>query len=256
MTTAGKTTAAEINSLLAARYPLPKYSLAFEVPDGTGMNKMRTIDAVAMGCWATVGVQMIGHEIKVSRSDWQREMQDFTKCYAWKQHCHAWYLVAPKGVAKLEELPPSWGLMEPAGKGLKIRKPCEINSTPQPVGFRMLAAIMRRLQTTAPVAIDHQIALRNAYQAGKQEMAATFKYQNERQARDYEELLKAVATFRRNSGVSIDTWSGDDVGREFNAFQQIIRKSIAIKGLAEHASVLKEYLDSLQPANRTEGPSE
>lgn len=156
----------DLYSALRERYPLPKFAFAVEVPDGTSVDKVRTCDALAIGCWKSVGVSIIGHEIKRSRSDWQKEMQDPSKAEAWKQYCHEWYLVALKGVAKLEELPPSWGLIEPAGSGLKIRKPCEINRNPLPLPTRVVAALARRFQNTSELECATAKAYQRGYDAG------------------------------------------------------------------------------------------
>ena len=59
----------------------------------------------------------IGYEIKVSRSDWMGD-QKFT---AYMELAHYFYVVAPKGIVKEEELPDSCGLMEVAGTGKGLR---------------------------------------------------------------------------------------------------------------------------------------
>ncbi len=87
-----------LRQLLRDKFPLPSFVFGEEIPNGTGYSKTRSMDAIAIGCWKSVGIQIIGFEIKDSRSDWLKELQDPTKSEAWKQYCHAWYLVAQKGV--------------------------------------------------------------------------------------------------------------------------------------------------------------
>ena len=61
---------------------------------------------------------VIGYEIKVSRSDF---MQD-DKYLAYRQYCDELYIVAPKGILFLEELPPDVGYMCPSSTGTRLYK--------------------------------------------------------------------------------------------------------------------------------------
>jgi hypothetical protein len=71
-------------------------------------------DALYVGFTAASGRTLIGHEVKVSRGDWLRELDKPGKADTWADSCHAWYVVAPAGVVQIEELPDGWGLMNPA----------------------------------------------------------------------------------------------------------------------------------------------
>lgn len=57
---------------------------------------------------------IIGHEIKVSRSDVIAELNDPTKADAWGKFCTEWWLVIsdPKLIEGLQ-VPPKWGIMSP-----------------------------------------------------------------------------------------------------------------------------------------------
>lgn len=61
-------------------------------------------------------ITAIGYEAKVSRSDWLRD----EKVASYLPLCHLLYIVAPKGVVKLEELPEHVGLLEPVGDGTRL----------------------------------------------------------------------------------------------------------------------------------------
>jgi len=71
-------------------------------------------DALYIGFTSTSGRLLVGHEIKVSRSDWRAELDKQGKADPWHDQCHAWYVVAPStDVVPVEELPHGWGLMLP-----------------------------------------------------------------------------------------------------------------------------------------------
>jgi hypothetical protein len=87
----------------------------------------RRADLVRVGMWASRGLGIDVHEIKTSRSDWRRELDDPAKAEAWWPYCNRFWVVAPPGVVTAAELPEGWGLMElPAsGRRFKIRVPAE-----------------------------------------------------------------------------------------------------------------------------------
>ena len=90
-----------------------------------------------------------GHEIKVSRSDWLAELKDPTKAQAWKQYCDKWWLVTSPGVAKKDELPDGWGLIEISPTGtLKIRRQAPL-LTPEPMPKYVMLYLLRATQKTA-----------------------------------------------------------------------------------------------------------
>lgn len=69
-------------------------------------------DAVYVGFTTASGRVMVGHEIKVSKSDWRNEREHIGKADFWADACHQWYVVAPStDIVPLEEVPSCWGLM-------------------------------------------------------------------------------------------------------------------------------------------------
>lgn len=74
----------------------------------------RRADALYVGFFQSRGKHVIGHELKVSRTDWLHELDQPAKAEAWEPNCHAWYVVAPStDIVRPEELPHGWGLMTP-----------------------------------------------------------------------------------------------------------------------------------------------
>lgn len=70
----------------------------------------RRLDAWAMKrTWSPITT--LGYEIKVSRSDWLND----NKLHHYLPLCHLLYIVAPKGVVQVGELPVEVGLLEPVG---------------------------------------------------------------------------------------------------------------------------------------------
>lgn len=86
-----------------------------EVGMNGGYGAGRRCDAVYVGFTTTSGRQLIGHEIKVSRSDWVAELGRKTgKADTWADQCHQWWLVvSDPSIVRDGELPEGWGLMSP-----------------------------------------------------------------------------------------------------------------------------------------------
>jgi hypothetical protein len=101
-----------VEAALRQRYCVEKgWFVADEVTDN---HNTRRADLVAIHCWNPCLV--VGHEVKVSRGDWLREVGDPGK-HTWIiANCHQRWLVAPKGVILREEVPPGWGLLDVVGE--------------------------------------------------------------------------------------------------------------------------------------------
>lgn len=89
---------------------------------------------------------IIGHEVKVSRSDWLSELADPTKAEAWRRYCNYWWLVAPRGIVR-DDLPQGWGLMVPHGKSLRVVVPA-LRRMPEAMPTRTVAALTRAVMKT------------------------------------------------------------------------------------------------------------
>lgn len=90
----------------------------------------RRADALYAGFTSASGRILIGHELKVSRSDWRHELTELDKADTWADACHAWYVVAPSTeVVPPEELPEGWGLMLPPRTARGRRMRIEVKAT-------------------------------------------------------------------------------------------------------------------------------
>lgn len=90
-----------------------------------------------------------GFEIKCSRADWLRELEDPSKAQTWKRFCHFWWLVvSDKDIIKDGELPDGWGLLIPRGKGLVAKAPAPFID-PRPLDHEATLALMLAATKTA-----------------------------------------------------------------------------------------------------------
>lgn len=203
----------ELKQLVAAKFAAPTYGLLWEVGNATGFGCNRHCDGLAMGLWPSRGLELIGLELKVSRGDWVKELRAPEKADSIARYCDRWYLVVgDAAIVKPGELPATWGLIVPKGKGLATSKEAErLPAEPLPRSF--LAAIFRRITEQG---VDKQI-IRDAHRAGYQEGSeyATEQADREKKRTDKEvvELREVIAEFRRQTGITLGSgqyaWNGN-----------------------------------------------
>ena len=136
--------------LIEAKFEEPAHVVLPQVANGSGhMRVTRYADAMAMSLWPSRGLELHGFEIKVSKSDWKRELRDPEKSAPIQAYCDRWWIVAPGGVVDLAELPTTWGLFEPRkrrGKvSLHVAKQAPKLTDTKKIDRRFLAAILRRV---------------------------------------------------------------------------------------------------------------
>jgi hypothetical protein len=141
-------TAEDLVKLIRQRYPVnrpdgyQKYVVLEQVPDGTGMYQGRWIDAVVFDLWPSKGLLRSAFEIKVSRSDFLRELANPVK-YKWAaESFHEFWFVAGQDVIKIEELPANVGWLFPRAGKLAIKRRAVQNPNPK-LDDTLLAAFMR-----------------------------------------------------------------------------------------------------------------
>lgn len=95
---------------LAKRYAQPEWAFFDELSTRTGHASQR-VDAWAMHCWPSSKYERISFEIKVSRSDWIKELNNPIKREHAKTIANKFYFVCPAGMIKPDEVPPDTGLI-------------------------------------------------------------------------------------------------------------------------------------------------
>jgi hypothetical protein len=97
-----------------------KWVTIVEARTGAGFDGNRgQCDFLAINTWKSQGLQLIGHEIKVSAADWRRELAAPEKAETFARYCRRWWVVMPSQLARESkaELPPTWGLLSVSDRG-------------------------------------------------------------------------------------------------------------------------------------------
>lgn len=134
----------DVRLALRRRFPAPGWALIEEVRNTTGYaRKVRSADALAMSLWPSRGLELHGFEIKVSRGDWRREINDPEKAEVIARYCDRWWVVlGSRELAKDHEIPPAWGVLALDGADLVLVKDAGTLEA-APIDRRFLAAVLR-----------------------------------------------------------------------------------------------------------------
>ena len=131
-----KVTAADIRKALREKYKDPDWFLGFEVGDATGLMVSRHADAIAINQYPSRRYEVRGFEIKVSKQDLKRELEESAKADALAKYCNYWFLVVPKGLTDGMQIPEPWGIIEYADGKLRQKKKAEYAKNTIDYGFR------------------------------------------------------------------------------------------------------------------------
>lgn len=242
-----KYTAADLRDRLKEYHSSGEWVIQFEVANSTGMGVKRHADAVAMSIWPSRGYKIHGFEVKVSRSDWQREMREPQKADAVGQYCDAWFLVAPPDIVNEVEIPETWGWLIPSGKSLRIKKQPLVTKAKE-VGRDFIAAMLRNNHA------EDETRIKAGVQKARAEDHKRFEERLARELKnrtyEFERLKEQVAKFEADSGIKItNAWGGDrDIGKKLKMLEAIGNDQW--NGLPHLITEMRRTLEAIETAHR------
>jgi len=134
-----------IMAYLMGMHQAPAWAGYRELATTTGARELRTIDYYAMSCWPSTGQTAISYEVKVSRADFMRELEDPAKRAPAEDVSTECWFVMPPGLVRPDEVPARWGLMTYAdGKVRRVKMAEQRRLTALPFWF--VASLARRSQ--------------------------------------------------------------------------------------------------------------
>lgn len=261
-------TEAELTHRIAAKYAEKAgngnaYAFIPQVRNAAGFDAKRTIDAYVMALWPSRGLTLTAFEIKSSRSDWTRELHKPEKAETFCRLADFFYLVVgDKAIVQPGELPETWGLMVPHGKGLRVEVEApalrDLSGKPRPLppafGRSFLAALLRAATyVAAATPEDIQAAADRAREAEREHHERTDTRYRERAERAEE----SIRAFQQAAGVSLGgNWHGShdpaDVGRALRAVlngdQQLEQLRNRVANVRKQAEGILKAADELAPA--------
>lgn len=188
-------TEADVRRAVVKLFAPPAYVWLAQVRNGTGCSrqKTRTADAIGVSVWPSRGLYMMGVEIKVSRSDWRKELADGSKAEAIAKYCRYWYVAAPKDVVPAGEVPENWGLIE-CSRGAATVTRAAATLEPNPPDMPLICSVLRASAEASVPCDEVSEKIEEAVQRSHRGMVDSW---------EYDRLKKAVGEFERTSGLTI-----------------------------------------------------
>lgn len=207
---------ATVHAALRERYCAPEYALFFEVANVTGANIRRYADAMAMSLFPSRGLTMHGFEVKVSRGDWKRELDNPHKAEEGNfQYCDHWWIVTPPGIVQPGELPPTWGHLELQGgeKPTLRQKVAAPKLEAQQMTRSFIAAFLRRADesNTARVgrAVEQQTReIREQLAKMREDNQAAINAEVDERTKRHRETLDTLRKIEKISGLNLVSYYG------------------------------------------------
>lgn len=216
--------AQELVARLRERYSGAEWAFFEELRGGTAFSRESRCDALAMNLWPSRGMEMHGHEVKVDRRDWLKELKAPAKSEQIQQFCDRWWVVVPdRDLVQPGELPPTWGLLV-ADRGHKLLVVTEAPKLSTRAPDRaFVAALLRRSAKEDVVATAVKMAVEQARKRWDAEAARLSKHlatANVSQAQAELRALRAtVQAFEEASGIKITAYAA---GRQGAALKRVL----------------------------------
>lgn len=171
------------------------------------------VDALYVGFTSASGRLLVGHELKVSRSDWRRELDKVGKADFWADNCHQWWIVAPgPEVVPKDELPHGWGLLYPGARGSRMQVVVKAETHAQRTpSWQAVRSVLARVDTLR-AGHDHRVRT-EAFETARKRAAEEYANRNvaaltaEQQTR-----LNILDRLEHMLGRRIDSWVLDEDG--------------------------------------------
>lgn len=236
----------DVWSILRKRYPEEQYALMAEVRDKAGHYASRSADFIAVGLWPSRGLAVNGIELKSFRGDWLNELKKPAKAENIYQYCdYFWLLTEDDTIAKIEEIPATWGWLVIKGNRI-IQKKDAPKLDPKPVSKHFMAAMLKRASDKGgwirKDSIQEEIDA--SYRRGKTEDESS----SIRVQRELDNIREVVKQFTEASGIALPDRSWFEHPRDIGHAVKFIRDGGAEKvkkQLLELESSAKEILENI-----------
>lgn len=242
--------ASDIINALAARYKAPEYAFLTDVRNSVGFSaKVRTADAMAMSLWPSRGLYMTGFEVKVSRADWKKELEQPEKAEEMARFCKHWFIACPDKLIDKDEVPPGWGLIYvKEDRGLCYPRVAPEHDVVEPT-WMFFASLMRDVvETWIPQSlVDQRVEAKVKVKLGQLRLHDDYELKEAK--RHLEKMRENIAAFEAESGIKIDRYS-DHFNREIGAAVAAFRKWQGIpheelRQIAERVNRLSQEINAV-----------
>lgn len=224
-----------------------RYALAEEVGNKTGYQRRR-LDTVVVDVYQSNGYSLEGIEIKVSKADLRRELQDASKHNIFFDDLDYYSLAAPSDIIDKDLIPKHWGIYAAKFKDGEwtlrtVRRPCSLHDIGSPgISRPFFACLARALSCQSPT----EKMLYSERQKGIQEGIEQEKRHAGYLLREAEGNLEELKAYRELFR-ECRLWGADSIERgieRFKAFEEanLIWLPSSLDHLIERATKVRDSL--------------
>lgn len=193
-----------VRACLSLRWPDTEYLHVDEAPQEPSRGG-RKLDRLVVALWPSRGLRLDGVEVKVSMSDWKRELKNAAKADWWWTHVHRFWVAAPADLADhiKHELPPTWGLLACE----RDKRPTVVVEAPfhdaAPLPWDATVGVLRAAQGCGVNALWRAEA--RGREQGRKQAEEEFQRRDpdETAKRRLEDLRERVRAFEEASGICV-----------------------------------------------------
>lgn len=221
--------AAELTRILRGHYLPPNRPAGglFAVEVGSPCGRRRA-DALWLPLTRAGGTGLVGHELKVSRSDVMAELADPTKAEPWSQYCDRWWLtVSDPSLVEGLDIPEAWGIMSPPS-GRRTRSMTVLRPAP-------------KLRPMEPALGLRRLLGWNFY--ASEEKIHRAQVDLDYHKREVERLRRELAEARANGATQGNPHS-QRVGRIIHETEKRLSQEQGIWGSVDEAAVIDAIVDA------------
>ena len=223
-----KITTADIRVCLRNRFSdHRRYVYAEEVGNATGLEQKRRLDAVVVDVYKSNGYTIEGIEIKVSKADLMRELQDASKHNVFFGSLDYYSLATTHEVLQKvdkEVIPPHWGIYEVrdcGGEEFSMhvrRKPLSLHDKQAPAIDRpFFACLVRAIACQSPTAEQIEVAVKEAESRTRKHVLAGEAH-NTRRVEQLQAELDACKELRERCRV----WGAGSIERGIEKYEKLV----------------------------------
>jgi hypothetical protein len=201
-----KMTSRDVLTALHGRWPDSEYLKVEEAPEDSH-RQGRKIDLLVVSLWASRGHELDAVEVKVSMSDYRRELKEAAKADWWFHHSNRFWVAVPADIAAAarKELPEPWGLISvmPDGKTKAVVKAPK--HPRQDFGWQSTIGLLRASANAGANALfrAEEHGRRIGHERGLEEGKRTAS-PGGHQTREVERLTGIITRFEEASGLAMD----------------------------------------------------
>lgn len=194
----------DIYTILQGRYRPNDFALMAEVSDKAGHSRTGSLDYVAVDLWPSRGLAIHGIELKRSRGDWLRELKNPAKQENHFKECnHFWLLTTDESIAKLEEIPITWGWLNIKGDRIYTKKEAP-RLEPLQLSKHFAVAMLKRASDKSGWMLRDEI--KSEIDAARKIGEDAGKNRRESLEKEINKLRTAVSDFERASGINLNSY--------------------------------------------------